>query len=306
MATGVTPAGTAWTSYRATLGTGVTGPGYTGWGAANAHIGDPNLPVVVYVHGAAGAYNQFEALSAWAGFRNWLIDNGWGWIEGPSGGTDAWGSPFSESAVGAQFDHVDSILDIGPVVVMGRSAGGPVGDRFYNARRHTDSRFKGVIVNSGVQDLVWAYDYVNPSSGSTWTAAFNAAWGVSSKAEFLAAVAGLNPIDGPASAWDGAKVLQMYGDADTLVPPALNAIPMRAMYAGHPAYDPEPDVRVGGDHSATNGSYLQVAAMTAFLATVTGETPPDPDPPPTHVDTITSISVIGPDGLLYPVSAALL
>lgn len=255
-----TAAGTSYTVYTAI----VAGESIF-WAVADAKATQSDIPTILYTHGAGGAANQFATLSAWKGLREWLIDNGWAWVEGDGGGSQPWGNTASQTSYLAAFDHVDGILDIGKVVVLGRSMGGAVAARIYNARRGTDARFVGLIQNSGVQDLAWAYDY----DAGRWTSAFNSAWGVANKAAFLTAVAGKNPIDGPASAWDGAKVLQLWGDADDTVPPAQNAIPMRAMYAGHPAID-NADVRAGGDHSATNGSYLQVAAMTAFLIDVTG------------------------------------
>lgn len=262
-----TAAGTPYTVHSAAVA------GSTYWAVPDALVGAPDIPVILYAHGAAGAANQFATLAAWSGLRDWLIDNGWGWIEGSGGGSQPWGNPASQAAYDASFAHVDSSLDIGTVVVLGRSMGGAVGARLYLDHRANDARFVGFISNSGVQDLVWAYDW----DANRWTAAFNAAWGVSSKAEFEAAVAGLNPVDGPPTDWAGANVIQLWGDADTTVTPSENAIAMRAMYATQPAIDAI-DIRSGGDHSATNGSYLEVDAMTEFLMLVTGETPP-PTPP---------------------------
>lgn len=259
--------GTSYTVHTAT----VAGGGATYWGVPDASTGP--VPAVLYCHGAAGAANQFATLAAWTGLRDWLIDNGWIWIEGAGGGSQPWGNQASQDAYDASFDHVDALLDIDYVVVLGRSMGGAVGARLYVDRRVGDARWVGFISNSGVQDLVWAYDW----DGGRWTAAFNSAWGVSSKPQFEAAVAGLNPIDGPATEWAGAKVIQLWGDADDTVPPADNAIAMRAMYAGQPTVDGF-DVRAGGDHSSTNGSYLEVDAMTAFLLDAIGEAP-TPTPP---------------------------
>lgn len=264
-----TAAGTLYTVHTASVG-GET----VVWAVANAHTASADIPTVLYTHGAGGAADQFATLGAWKGLRDWLIDNGWAWIEGTGGGAQPWGNQASQDSYDAAFAYVDGILDIGPVVVLGRSMGGAVGARLYLDHRDTDARFVALIQNSGVQDLAWAYDY----DSGRWTAAFNSAWGVANKTAFLAAVVGLNPISGPAASWAGAKVLQMWGDADTTVPPSANATPMRSMYTGQPAIDTF-NVRVGGDHSATNGSYLEVAAMTAFLSEVTGGAPPEPEPP---------------------------
>lgn len=260
--------GTAYTVHAAS----VSGAGTVYWAIDDTKAAEADLPFVLYMHGAGGAANDFQG-SKWVLLRDWLIDNGFGFIEGAGGGLQPWGNPASEAAYANSFDHVDALFDIAYVVVLGRSMGGAVADRLYNARRGGDARWVGLVNNSGVQDLVWAYDY----DSGRWTAAFNSAWSVANKTAFVAAVAGLNPIDGPASAWDGAHVLQLIGDADDTVPPAANGLAMRTMYAGHPALD-QLDVRAGGDHSTSNGSYLQVAAMSAFLLEVTGQTPPPPAP----------------------------
>lgn len=287
-----TPNGTTYTLSTADLG--VHGAAY--WAVADAEAGSADLPFVLYCHGAGGGANQFATLAAWSGLRNWLIDNGFGWVEGLGGGLQPWGNPASEHAYDAAFAHVDGLFDIGSVVVLGRSMGGAVASRLYHAHRGTDPRFVGLISNSGVSDLAWAYDY----DGGRWTDAFNTAWGVTSKPEFLAAVTGLNPIDGPASAWAGASVLQMWGDVDTTVTPADNAIAMRTMYAGSPTLDVA-DVRAGGDHSAANGSYQQVDAMAAFLAEVTGmEPPPPPTPTMYRADTGIFLSLGGERYALSP------
>lgn len=256
--------GTAYTVYSAN----VSGGGMTYWAVADAHVSDPDLLAVLYTHGASGAANQLATLSNWSTFRDWLIDNGWAWVEGNGGGGQPWGNAASQTAYDASFAHVDGILDISKVVVVGRSMGGAVGARLYLDHRDSDARFVGFISVSGVLDLAWAYDY----DSNRWTAAFNTAWGVTNKPDFLTAAAGLNPIDGPAADWDGANVLQIVGTADTTVPGADNGLAMRTMYAGHPAYDVLDSV-VGATHG---GTYSELTQMTSFLQVVTDVTPPTP------------------------------
>lgn len=263
-----TPSGTVYSVRSAT----VPGAGSTFWGIAESAVALPERSFVLYCHGAGDSADQFATMPAWAGLRNWIIDNGWGWVEGIGAGANAWGSPASMAAYEASLAHVAGLYDIKKVVVLGRSMGGLVGARIYWSRRGTDSRYKGFISNSGVQDLVWAYDW----DGGRWTDAVNASWGVSSKAEFVAASAGMNRVAGPASRWTGANVLQLWGNADPLVPPQFNGEAMRTMYAGQPAVD-WVDIRGGGDHSASNGSYTRVKPMTDFLLAVTGGTPPEPE-----------------------------
>lgn len=251
-----TPNGTAYTVRRTTLPT----HGAVSVGVADVVYPRQNIPTVLYTHGAGGSATQFETLEAWSGVRNWMIDNGWAWVEGAGGGLQPWGNPASEAAYIAALGYADSVLDVGPVVVLGRSMGGAVAARLFTTSSIA-SRCVGLIVNSGVQDLIWAYD------SGRWTNAFHTAWGVANRAELVAAVQGYNPIDGPASNWAGTSVQQLVGTADDVVPPGPNAYAIRTMYAGQPTVDLL-DVREGGDHGTTNGSYLQVGAMTSFLASL--------------------------------------
>lgn len=231
-----------------------------------ANIGAPvggAARFVLYTHGANGGPDQFSSSSGpWPqSLRNWLIDNRIGWIEGTGGGAQPWGNAASQTAYEELAAYADGLYAITHWIVLGRSMGGVVAARLYLAKRAADSRFVGLIVNSGVQDLVWAYDT------GTWTAEMNGAWGVSNRSGFVTAINGRNPIAGPASAWAGARVLQLWGTSDTTVPSGANGEAMRAMYAGQPTLD-RVDIRPGGDHSAGNGSYLQVSAMTSFIAAV--------------------------------------
>lgn len=256
-----TPNGTAYTVHRATLPT----HGVVNVGVADAALPTADVPTILYTHGAGGSHDQFATLGAWAGLREWLIDHGWAWVEGAGGGLQPWGNPASEAAYIAALEHADTILDVGPVVILGRSMGGAVAARLYTTSPIAP-RCAGLIQNSGVQDLIWAYD------SARWTAAFHTAWGVTDRAGLVAAVDGYNPADLPAAAWGDTSVIQLVGSADTTVPPGPNAYAMRDLYTGRPVLDVL-DVRPGGDHSAGNGSYLQVAPMVAFLEQVTGGTP---------------------------------
>lgn len=263
-----TPAGTAYSTYSAT----VDGADTVRWAVADSKISTANIPVILYAHGAAGADNQFQTLAAWAGLRNWLIDNGWAWIEGTGGGSQPWGNAASRTAYENAYLHVAGIMDLGPVVVLGRSMGGLVGQWLYTQSLVIAPVAVGAILNSGVQNLAAAY-----ASGN-WTTAMRAAYGATSTPEFNAASVGFDPLLFPATSWQGRNIIQLWGDADTLVPPADHAIAMRTHYAGKPAIDSF-DIREGGDHSATNGSYLEVDAMALFLTQVVGSEPPEPAEP---------------------------
>ena len=256
-----TPNGASYTTHTATI----PGGGVIHWAVPSEGA---EFPLVLYCHGAGGGPDQFSTLGAWGGLRNWLIDNGWAWVEGAGGGAQPWGNPSSQDAYDAAFSYIDGILNISHVVVLGRSMGGIVGARIYLSHSQVDSRWVGFIGNSAVQDLVWAYDWEEGG----WTSAFNSAWGVTSKTELVALSDGLNPVGGSPDEWEGKNVLQLWGTNDSLVPAGPNGSAMRTMYRGEPAMD-RVSIRQGGDHSTANGSYLDIEAMSRFLIDVTG-TPP--------------------------------
>lgn len=275
-----TASGTAYTVRTSTA----TGYGTTAMTVADAHLGDVNVPTVLYCHGASGAYDQFASLSAWQGLRDWLIDNGCAIVEGAGGLTDAagaqhWGNADARLAYVAYVAHWDTVIDIGPIVPLGRSMGGAVTPYLF-LQSALASRCVGYIGNSAVQTFtVGTVSDPNTDlrpTGQYFSTGTYPAYGVSTYAGFVAAASAFDPMGIPASAWDGKKVIQLWGDADTTVPYATRgAGPLRALYAGRPAID-RTDIRAGGDHSGTNGSYLQVSAMTAFLTEIGFVTPPAP------------------------------
>lgn len=262
-----TPNGTAYTTFSAT----VAGADTVRWAVADETAEDSNIPVVLYAHGSGGASNQFETLAAWAGLRNWLIDNGWAWIEGLGGGNKSWGNAAARTAYENSYLHVAGILDLGAVVPLGRSMGGVVASWLYTESTVIEPVSVGCIINSGVQSLAAWYE------AGIDQAAVMAAFNADNESEFYSNIAGFDPLTRPASLWDGKNVIQLVGTADTTVPPGDHGYAMRAHYSGRPTID-DLDVRVGGDHSATNGSYLETDAMTTFLMEVTGTTPPPPGP----------------------------
>lgn len=272
--TATTAAGTPYTVTYNTL----SGHGTVLWAVADAHAADTGIPIVLYAHGRGGTYNQFQTLSAWSGLRDWLIDNGWAWVEGTGGSTTAngqenWGNAGARAAYAAYFDHVDGILDLGTLVILGRSMGGVIAS--YLATRHPTlaARADGLILNSGVVGLAWAGAPASGFSPAIWSS-----YGAADEAGFLAAITEYDPLTFAASVWDGRNVLNLVGTADTTVPPDENGLALRDVYVGRPAID-QLDVRDGGDHSGSNGSYLQVTAMSNFLLEVAGEAVPPPADP---------------------------
>lgn len=273
--------GTAYTVVTTDLG---APHGVTHRAVANAHAGDADIPTVLYAHGSNGASDQFATLSAWAGLRDWLIDAGWAWVEGEGGvgGSQSWANPAARAAYPAYLAHARLTLDIGPVVLLGRSMGGLITAWLY--ANDTTDQYAGWINNSGVSTLFVG----NTTSGATTADAATSrafapaiwnAWGETTHAAFQTAAlaADADPEGWPASVWAGKKILSCYGDADTTVPWDIRgAGPLRTIWAGQPAVDLA-SLKVGGDHSASNGSYADLAAMTAFLADIGGGPAPEPE-----------------------------
>lgn len=284
--------GTAYTVYSAS----VAGAGTVYWGVADAHAGDAEIPTILYAHGSGGAANQFATLSAWTGLRDWLMDNGWAWVEGTGGSTTSWGNAAARTAYENSYTHVDGVLDLGIVVPLGRSMGGVVATWLLTESTVIAPVAGGCIINSGVQDLLAFYDGTSTTVQGQMRTAYG---GASDRAGFIAASASHEPLSRPASLWSAKKVIQLVGTADTTVPRALHGDAMRAHYAGQPLVDLL-DVKTGGTHDQSTGSYTQVAPMVAFLLDVIGETPVPPEPEAFYE--VIEAYLVGPADSLYPLT----
>lgn len=287
----VTASGTAYTVYSNTT----TGYGTAYYAVADEAKNNSNIPTILYTHGAQGAANQFAATPAWQGLRDWLIDNGCAWIEGGGGITDAegsqgWGNKNSQLAYVADVGWVDTQIDIGPFAILGRSMGGLVAVWLY-LLSSLAPRCSGLIISSGIQTLTYGelnsivlnpeYPNKGPNepehvnypprlsrrpTGQYFSPRVLEAYGATDFANFSTLSHDYDPMNFAPSLWDGKKVLQLVGDKDyTATPEIRGAYPLRELYAGRPAVDLL-DVRIGGDHTGTNGSYLQLAPMTEFLS----------------------------------------
>lgn len=222
------------------------------------------IDLILFCHGAGGLYDQFSS-SVFTGLRNRIIDAGWGYVESYGHG-DNWGSPQGMTDYRLAYEYAEAQLGgVRNLVVLGRSMGGLVASSLYVHDPVISQKASGLIVNSGTQDLVYRYSV----AGSTQKAEFRAQYGVSTEAEWLAMAPAYDPMQFPLGDWAGRKVMQLVGDMDDGVPPAMHGLAMRARV--HKTLSRSVlDVRYGGDHSAANGSYLQVEPMFQFIQQVTG------------------------------------
>lgn len=267
------------------------------YGVADSHRGDTGVPVVLYCHGDGSEYDSFYSTDAWIGLRNWLVDNGYAWVESAGGGVSTWGSPTALTSYEQALQWIAGQLNVGPVVVLGRSMGGLPAYWLYAKSTVVAPYRAGLIISSGVTDLHYRYySYATASKQATMRAAYGAA----SDADWDVKTAGHDPMLFPVSLWDGAKVLELVGTADTNVEPGPNGYAIRARWAGHPALDLL-TVRQGGDHTTANGTFFEVPAMTAFLTTVTGVGAAAAGKPTTAF-VVQSLSRMGADRALYGVT----
>lgn len=264
---GVTPSGTPWVRYMDTIPSG----GTIRWGMPTDRVGETGTPMMLYTHGAGGGSDSFSSANSWSGIRNYLLDNGIAWFEGTGGGSQPWGNNASKSAYEATWQYGADLLQPETTFGLFRSMGGLVGQWLFTQSEVVAPYMQGAMVNSGVQDLMWAYQW------GRWTDAMNSAWGVSSFSQFQSVAASSDPMQFSPSAWAGKQILQLVGTADPLVPAEQNGLAIRAHYAGVPQVD-WLDVRQGGDHSTANGSHQQTAAMAGFVSNLLGIVPPEPPP----------------------------
>lgn len=294
--------GTSYTVRSATVG-GTT----CYWGCADAAYGAPDIPTVLYAHGAGGAANQFASLSAWSGLRDWMIDNGIAWIEGSGGSSQNWGRPGTMEAYEAYIAHVRTVMSVGDIALLGRSMGGLVTSQMLTK---STMPYAGWINSSGVSTMFTGSENpdapaIEKSTGRYFTSSVIwGAWGESTYDGWASAVraADAAPEEWPSSVWAGKKILNLYGTADTSVPwYPRGASALRSAWSGLPDID-DVVARQGGDHGS-NGTYFEVQAMSTFLATVFELTPPMP---PEGVRWVRGMFRINGDGLRVPVALRML
>lgn len=315
MTTGTTATGTAWTGVQFTCADGSVARRIV----PTALLTTVDIPCMIYFHGAGSAGNFFETATVFRPLRDLLLDAGWCIVEsfgGPSGDTSSdggrqnWGNAASRISYEQAFDWADSIHEFRAVTVLGRSMGG-MNSLYFGTRHPTiSSRVVGIVVNSGVQNLIAAnnvpsggnpdWQTGSPSgSGKFWPTMWTA-HGVATKEEFAAAVSPeFDPHQFNPSVFAGKHIMQLAGTADNTVPPGDHAYAMRTLYAGQPAVDTL-IVGEGKDHSSGNGMYDYAPEMWDFLRTAVGDPPDPPEPTVREVYSIEQLYLFS-GGELYPV-----
>ena len=252
---------------------------------ANDAAGDENIPTILYFHGSGGQWNQFHTGAGWVGIREWLLDNGCAIIEGTGGpdaasGANNWGNAASRAAYAAYLAEADSRIDIGPLVAFGRSMGGLPSIWAYLSSPYA-SRCVGLIGSSTVCTL-WAGTpgggALQRPTGEAFGQVILDAYGASSVSDLRTRTVGFAPEDYTPSLWNGTRVLQLVGTADTAVPPETRgAYPLRAIYAPRVSVD-RLAIKDGGDHDVPNGTFGMTTDMQAFLSPLGYGPPPVVDP----------------------------
>lgn len=266
----VTPGGTPYTVTAFT-----TSAGEPAWRAiADARAGAADVPVVVFCHGNPGsdqasADTQFQ-LSGYAAVRNWLMDNGWGWVEAHGAGAN-WGNAAGRAAYEAAYVDITKVWNILYSVVIGRSMGALVGAWLASQSTIISPRCAGFVSLSGTADL--SNRYASASTGDK--ANMNAAYGVIDEASWRAAVGPFDPLLADLATWDDRNAIMQWDTSDGTVPYLPNGKAWLDKY-GPRLTIARSQSTSGGDHNTTPNDPTQQAATIAFLADVDAPAATDP------------------------------
>ncbi len=252
-----TPNGTTYTVYPFTAG------GESAWRAiADNSVGGSSIPAVLFCHGNPGAVSTDADQQFGAGYttlRNWLIDNGWAYIEGHGAGAN-WGNTAGRNAYEAMFAATVATWAISKVIVIGRSMGALVGAWLASQSNVVAPYCAGFVSLSGTADLSnrWL------TAGTTDRANLETAYGVSGETAFRAAVATFDPLLATLSTWDGRNAIMQWDTSDTTVPYTVNG------QAWDTKYGPRLTLRctqstTGGDHNSTPNDATHTAATISFV-----------------------------------------
>jgi pimeloyl-ACP methyl ester carboxylesterase len=256
-----TPNGTAYTVYPFT-----SSAGEPCWRAiADSAFSDEHVPLVIFCHGNPGtdinsANQQFG--QGYTTQRNWLMDNGWGYVEGHGAGAN-WGNQDARAAYRAMYVDTLTEWDVGWNVVLGRSMGGLIGAYLAARDPMISRRCRGFVSLSGTADLTNRYSTASASDRAALLAAYDAP----DESSLMWAVRDHDPLLVDPAAWYERRASIQYDTGDASVPPAINALPWIDRFGAQLALLRQTST-TGGDHNSTPNSPTHAAATIAFLAEV--------------------------------------
>lgn len=289
-----TPNGTAYTVYPFT-----SSAGESCWRAiADTAFDDVNLPLVIFCHGNPGSDQASADQQFGVGYpilRNWLLDNGWGYVEGHGAGAN-WGNQDARAAYRAMYVDTLAVWDVGWNVVIGRSMGALIGAYLASRDPMISRRNIGFVSLSGTADLTNRYS----TAGSVDRANLLAAYDAPDPTSLMWAVRDHDPLLVDPAAWYQRNAMIQYDSGDASVPPSINAIPWRERFGPQLAIDGF-HATTGGDHNSSAGTNpTHPAATIAFLQSVLI---PYVEPSPIVGTKISDARVLL-DGALVPVQLA--
>jgi len=265
---------------------------------ADAAADDANVPLVIFCHGNPGvdvtsADTQFT--SGYTTQRNWLMDNGWAYVEGHGAGAN-WGNQASRSAYRAMYVDTLAVWDVGWNVVIGRSMGGLVGAYLAARDPLISRRCRGLVHLSATADLTNRYSTASASD----KAALLTAYAAPDPSALAWAVKDHDPLLVLPEAWYQRNAIVQYDTGDVSVPPTVNAIPWFERFGGQLTIG-RTVVTTGGDHNSTPNSPTHAAATIQFLQDVLI---PYVEPSPIVGTLVTDLQQVQPDGSLQQIVLA--
>lgn len=256
-----TPNGTAYTVYSFTSSAGEP----CRRAIADASFSDPDVPLVIFCHGNPGVDTSsadFQFSQGYTTQRNWLMDNGWGYVEGHGAGAN-WGNQDARAAYRAMYDDTLGVWDVGWNVVIGRSMGGLVGAYLASRDPKISRRCRGFVHLSATADLTNRYSTASASDRAALLAAYDAP----DETSLMWAVRDHDPLLVLPEAWYQRNAIVQYDTGDVSVPPAINAIPWFDRFGPQLTIGRTVST-TGGDHNSTPNNPVHAAATIAFLQDV--------------------------------------
>lgn len=253
-----TPNGTVYTVHTFTSSAGETA--YRA--IADNRVNARRIPTLLFVHGNPGSVptaGDQQFTNGYAEVRNWIIDNGWAYIEGHGAGAN-WGNDAGRAAYEAMYADTEAVWNLGRTIVVGRSMGALLASWLASESPVVSRKAAGFISLSGTADLTARYSTANTVDRDN----MNAAWGVTNEAEWRAAVRRSDPLLRLQRVWDGRNAQMQWASGDTTVPPAINGQAWDTKYGPRLALR-RTIITEGGDHNSVSNDPDQIAATIAFL-----------------------------------------